>query len=250
MITKERTVKPLEWPAVEPVEARPDASSTAPARDTGADVYGVPCSRPGYVVAKRILDIPLAVLALLLAAPVMLMVALLIRLRSPGPVLFKHMRLGRNGELFGCLKFRTMHVDAEQRLRGDPELWAEFVANGYKLHPDPRVIPLGAFLRKSSLDELPQLLNVLKGEMSLVGPRPIIEPELTEYGDRAEVFLTALPGMTGRWQASGDEQVAYPGRTDVELGYIYDWSLWEDLKILCRTVPVVLRACASRFVRA
>lgn len=207
----------------------------------------VPCTKAGYLVLKRMLDIPIALISLLLAAPLMVAVAILIQIKAPGPVFFKHRRLGRNGRPFGCLKFRTMHVDAEQRLRSDPELWARFVANGYKLHPDPRVIPLGSFLRKTSVDELPQLFNVLRGEMSLVGPRPIIEPELVEYGDRADVFLTAMPGMTGRWQSGG--QVAYPRRADVELGYIYDWSVWEDLKILCRTVPVVLRAGASRFVR-
>lgn len=249
MITKERTAKPLEWPAVEPVEARPDGSPTDAIKSPPPPVDAVPCNGPKYLATKRIVDIPLALVALLFASPVMLAIAMLIRFKSPGPVLFKHMRLGRNGTPFGCLKFRTMHMNAEQQLRNDPELWEKFVANGYKLHPDPRAIPLGTFLRKSSLDELPQLLNVLKGDMSLVGPRPIIEPELIEYGDRADVFLSALPGMTGRWQSSGDEQVAYPGRADVELGYIYGWSLWEDIKILCKTVPVVLRACASRFVR-
>ncbi len=197
-----------------------------------------------YLWAKRLIDRPAALILVVLLAPVFAAVALLIRLRSPGPVFFKHRRVGLHGKPFHCLKFRTMHVDAEERLRSDPELWERFVANGYKLKNDPRVIPMGKLLRKSSVDELPQLLNVLRGEMSLVGPRPIIEPELKEYGAAVSEFLSVLPGMTGRWQSGG--QVPYPERVDVELGYVHQWSVWEDLRILLRTVPVIVWSCVWR----
>lgn len=251
MITRERVARRTVWP---PAIDRDDvAGAPVPddrsAPDTDSAEKGSRCTGARYLLTKRMIDVPVALAMLILASPVMLAVALLIRLRSPGPILFAHRRLGRNGRPFACLKFRTMHVDAEKRLRADPAMWAEFVANGYKLKPDPRVIPLGGFLRKSSIDELPQLLNVLRGEMSLVGPRPIIEPELVEYGPDADLFLSALPGMTGRWQADPKGQVPYPDRTEVELGYIRSWSVTQDFVILCRTIPVVLKAGASRLVR-
>ena len=249
MITRERVAPAPAWPSPPPPDVDPTGatSDAAPSQPAAAERTSR-CRGARYLWCKRVLDLPLALLALVIALPIMAAVALLVRFTSPGPVLFAHRRVGRDGTPFRCLKFRTMHVDAEERLRSDPALWQEFVANGYKLYPDPRVIPGGDLLRKTSLDELPQLFNVLRGEMSLVGPRPIIEPELVEYGDRVDDFLSALPGMTGRWQAAGDAQLAYPGRTEQELGYVYEWSVVEDLRILARTVPVIARAVASRLV--
>jgi lipopolysaccharide/colanic/teichoic acid biosynthesis glycosyltransferase len=187
-------------------------------------------------------DLPLALVASILVAPLMLVLAALVRFGSPGPVLFRQRRLGRGGRVFDCLKFRSMRVDAEDVLRRDPAVRARYVANGYKLPAaeDPRITTIGRFLRCTSLDELPQLFNVMRGEMSLVGPRPIVPAELVEYGDSAAEFLAAIPGITGRWQVSGRSNLFYPERAAVELEYITGWSLSEDVRILLRTLPVVL----------
>ena len=193
------------------------------------------------------IDLPLAMVALILVAPLMLVLAMLVRLGSPGPVLFRQRRLGRGGRSFACLKFRSMRVDAEDVLRRDPAARARYVANGYKLpaDEDPRITAIGRFLRSTSLDELPQLFNVVRGEMSLVGPRPIVPAELVEYGDSAAEFLAAIPGITGRWQVSGRSNLFYPERAAVELEYITRWSLREDVRILLRTLPVVLRRAGA-----
>jgi lipopolysaccharide/colanic/teichoic acid biosynthesis glycosyltransferase len=187
-------------------------------------------------------DLPLALVASILVAPLMLVLAALVRFGSPGPVLFRQRRLGRGGRVFDCLKFRSMRVDAEDVLRRDPAVRARYIANGYKLPAaeDPRITTIGRFLRCTSLDELPQLFNVMRGEMSLVGPRPIVPAELVEYGDSAAEFLAAIPGITGRWQVSGRSNLFYPERAAVELEYITGWSLSEDVRILLRTLPVVL----------
>jgi lipopolysaccharide/colanic/teichoic acid biosynthesis glycosyltransferase len=178
----------------------------------------------------------------ILLSPVLLAIAAVVRLSSPGPILFRQKRLGRDARIFHCLKFRTMRADAEDVLRRDPAVWARYVANDYKLpeSEDPRVTRIGRFLRRTSLDELPQLFNVIRGEMSLVGPRPIVGAELDEYGERSDDLLAALPGITGRWQVSGRSRLHYPERANVELSYVYEWSPLEDLRILLRTVPVVL----------
>jgi lipopolysaccharide/colanic/teichoic acid biosynthesis glycosyltransferase len=135
-----------------------------------------------------------------------------------------------------------MRPDAEAVLKRDPEIYAKYLANGYKLPEgeDPRITRIGRILRSTSLDEIPQLLNVVRGDMSLVGPRPIVPAELKEYGERSDDFLAALPGITGKWQVSGRSNLGYPERADVELDYVYGWSFLEDLRILFRTVPVVL----------
>jgi len=200
------------------------------------------CRSTVYFVLKRAMDIPLSILLLIVAAPVLLAVALVVRVTSPGPILFRQQRLGRNGEPFACLKFRSMRMDAELVLRRDPLIHAHYIANGYKLPEgeDPRITRVGRFLRKTSLDELPQLINVMRGEMSLVGPRPIVPAELREYGSRGDDLLAALPGITGSWQIGGRSKVGYPRRARMELDYVYGWSLLEDLRILLRTIPAVL----------
>jgi lipopolysaccharide/colanic/teichoic acid biosynthesis glycosyltransferase len=201
------------------------------------------CRAASYLPIKRAIDIPLGVLLFILVSPLMLIIALAVRLSSPGPVLFRQPRLGRHGRRFPCLKFRSMRVDAELALRRTPGAYARYVANGYKLPDgeDPRITRIGRFLRRTSLDELPQLFNVMRGEMSLVGPRPIVPDEVRVYGPHAAEFLSALPGITGRWQVSGRSKVGYPERAGIELDYVYQWSLLEDLRILVRTVPAVLR---------
>jgi exopolysaccharide production protein ExoY len=191
---------------------------------------------------KRDLDFVLAAVLLLLTAPLMLTIAVAIRCTSKGPAIFRQTRIGRNARPFGILKFRTMRGDAEAVLAANPALYAEYVANDYKLSPDrdPRITPLGRWLRRTSLDELPQLFNVLRGEMSLVGPRPIVTDEIAHYGDRADVFHAALPGLTGAWQVAGRSELRYPERCEVELEYVRNWSLARDLVILFATARHVI----------
>lgn len=195
-------------------------------------------------VWKRTFDITVATVLLVLLLPVMVTLCLLVSLDG-GPALFGHHRLGRGGRTFAMLKFRSMHPDAEARLRSDPVLWQRYVANGCKLPAgaDPRITRLGAFLRRTSLDELPQLVNVIRGDMSLVGPRPIIAQELDEYRTRgaAEAYLERRPGITGAWQAGGRSNVGYGGRVEMDLSYHRSASPLTDLRILVRTVPAVIR---------
>jgi exopolysaccharide production protein ExoY len=191
---------------------------------------------------KRTMDVLVAATALLLAAPLMLLIALAVRLDSPGPIIFSQWRLGRHGRLFRCLKFRSMYVNAEERLRRNSELYALYLESDYKLPErlDNRITRVGRFLRRTSLDELPQLFNVLRGDMSLVGPRPIVPDELRHYSQEGPLLLSLRPGLTGAWQVNGRSTVSYPIRADVELDYVQSWSLGNDFKILLRTVPAVL----------
>ena len=192
---------------------------------------------------KRLIDVAGSGVGLLLLAPVLLAVALAVRLSSPGPVLFRQFRLGRGGRPFYVLKFRTMVVDAERRLA---ELEAQNEAAGgvlFKIRRDPRVTPIGRFLRRTSLDELPQLWNVLRGEMSLVGPRPLQlrDSHRLEAMD-AQAFavrLSVTPGVTGAWQVGGRSD-GTEGMVRQDLDYVANWSLAEDFKILLLTIPVVL----------
>jgi len=201
-----------------------------------------PTLKAWQLFLKRVVDVVGSVAGLLLFSPVFTFVAVAVKLESHGPAIFGHQRLGLNARTFNCLKFRSMHPDAEERLRRDPSLHAEYVANHFKLAEarDPRLTLIGRFLRKTSLDELPQLINVLKGEMSLVGPRPIVPAELKLYGHGAPAFLSLKPGMTGAWQINGRSDVGYPHRADIELEYVQNWSLGGDLWILLKTIPAVL----------
>ena len=178
-----------------------------------------------------------------LLAPLMTIIALLIKVSSPGPVFFRQERVGKGGRRIEIYKFRTMHQDAEHILKSDPELYRRYVENNYKLPKgeDPRVIFIGSFLRELSLDEIPQLFNVLKGEMSLVGPRPVVPAEIEKYGDYASLLLSVQPGLTGQWQVSGRSDIAdYAHRIRIDMEYIRDQSISRDLQILFRTLPVVL----------
>ena len=194
--------------------------------------------------SKRVFDMLVAAVALVFFAPAFLTIALLIKLTDPGPVLFKHTRVGRRGKRFDCLKFRTMKTDSEERLAHilltDPQAAAEWEA-GQKLRNDPRVTWFGTFLRKSSLDELPQLLNVLRGEMSLVGPRPVTRAELNRYGKDRRYYLLVRPGITGLWQVSGRSSTGYEKRISLDREYLEEWSWLGEIWIILMTIPAVLK---------
>lgn len=189
--------------------------------------------------AKRGLDLFIAGLLLLLCSPLFCLVALLVRLQDHGTAIYKRRVLGPKGEFF-AYKFRTMRMDADQVLAGDPHLKRIFERN-FKLENDPRVTKLGSFLRKYSLDELPQLINVLKGEMSLVGPRMLTAAELGKYGTLKEVILRVKPGMTGYWQVNGRQEVSYDERIRMDVHYIRSWNLLLDIYILCKTPFKVIK---------
>ncbi|MGR3497402.1 MAG: sugar transferase [Limimaricola soesokkakensis] len=192
--------------------------------------------------AKRLLDLVLVAILLVPLLPVIGTLYLLVR-REGGPGFFGHERVGRNGVTFKCWKIRTMVPDAEARLAAllasDPEARAEWERD-HKLRDDPRVTRLGALLRKTSLDELPQIWNVLKGEMSLIGPRPVTEAELSRYGHQSWVYLSLRPGVTGLWQVSGRNDIAYDERVALDARYLERLSMPLDLKILFQTVGAVL----------
>jgi exopolysaccharide biosynthesis polyprenyl glycosylphosphotransferase len=194
-------------------------------------------------IIKRTADIVASILLIVLTSPLFVAVAAANRLFSSGPVFFGQRRLGQNGRTFVLFKFRTMVINAEEVLKRDPELYQQYLDNNYKLPEgaDPRITGIGRFLRAASLDELPQLFNVLRGEMSLVGPRPVVPSEVENYADYANLFLSAKPGLTGHWQVSGRSAIKeYDRRVELDLEYIRDQSLGKDLEILLRTVPAVL----------
>lgn len=196
-----------------------------------------------YVFIKRALDIIGAIIGLVIFSPFFIVIPFLFLLgENKGPVFFKQVRIGEKGKEFRIYKFRTMIVNAEEKLKKNKELYRKYLDNNYKLeqHEDPRITGLGRFLRKTSLDEIPQFLNVLKGEMSLVGPRPVVVEELEEYQEKVHEFLSVKPGVTGYWQVSGRSDVGYPERVDLELYYVYNASVWFDIKILLLTVKNVL----------
>ena len=196
-----------------------------------------------YSFSKRCIDLFGAALGLLLTFPVLMIVsAFYLFGDNKGPILFTQTRIGRQGRPFSIYKFRSMVVGAEQILMADPELYAKYTGNNFKLeqHEDPRLTPFGRFIRKTSLDELPQFFNVLKGDMSLVGPRPVVAEELNEYTGHIDDFLSVKPGITGYWQVCGRSGIGYPERVGIELYYVYNRGLLFDLKILCKTIYQVL----------
>jgi len=193
-------------------------------------------------LAKRLLDIVGALLLGVVFSPLMLLIVLLTH-REGGSVIYEHRRVGRGGRMFGCLKFRTMVSNADQVLRDlldkDPELKAEWVRD-HKLRNDPRITRLGRFLRRTSLDELPQIWNVLKGDMSLVGPRPVVREELLRYGRNVRAYLAAQPGITGLWQVTGRNDTDYRRRVALDTYYVRKRNIRLDLYILLKTTRVVL----------
>jgi exopolysaccharide biosynthesis polyprenyl glycosylphosphotransferase len=192
------------------------------------------------LLMKRSMDLLISGIALFLLLPLMLVIAIAIKLDSPGPVLYRRRVVGVSGKLFDALKFRTMHIDADDRLARDVELREQFERN-YKLKDDPRVTRVGRILRRASLDELPQLFNVLKGQMSLVGPRMITWEERQRYGKWRMNLSTVKPGITGLWQVSGRSEISYEERVKLDMHYIRNFSIWLDLHLLWQTIPAVLK---------
>jgi lipopolysaccharide/colanic/teichoic acid biosynthesis glycosyltransferase len=196
--------------------------------------------RSVYEVSKRAFDMSVALTLLVVVSPLLVVIALFVKATSKGPIFFAHQRLGENGRLFACLKFRTMIADAEERLKNDYELRRQF-AEKYKLEHDPRITSIGNFLRRTSLDELPQLLHVLTGEMSLVGPRPIVQSELSKYSIYAKKLLSVKPGLSGLWQVCGRSHTTYPERVMMDMHYVDHRSFMLDLQLLFLTASAVVR---------
>jgi exopolysaccharide production protein ExoY len=220
------------WRARGPVRPGMHASRIRPQSPTGGAI-------------KRTLDISMALSALVALSPLFILTALLIKLTDRGPIFYRHVRLGHGRRSFACVKFRTMVGNADEvlaeHLRSSPDAAAEW-ASSRKLKNDPRVTSVGAVLRKLSIDELPQLINVLRGEMSMVGPRPIVFDEVPLYGADIDFYFSARPGLTGVWQVSGRSDAAYSRRVALDRRYVENWSLWTDLVVVIKTVPAVLTA--------
>ncbi len=196
-------------------------------------------------IFKRIFDYVVALILFFPLIVLIIIISMVIRITSKGPAIFKQERIGKNGKIFSCYKFRTMYIDADKRLKdildNDPEARAEW-EKYWKLKNDPRVTKIGKFLRKTSLDELPQIFNVLKGEMSLVGPRPVTEKEINiYYKDTANLYFSVPPGITGLWQVSGRNNTTYEQRVSLDAWYVRNWNLWLDIVILLKTVVVVIK---------
>ena len=194
---------------------------------------------------KRCLDVLVSSILLLLLMPLLLLISLAIKLDSEGPVFFGHLRYGREGRAFRALKFRTMCTNADQildsHLQRHPELMSEWLRD-HKLKNDPRISRVGRWLRRYSLDEIPQLFNILSGHMSLVGPRPIVHSEIARYAASYDLYTRVLPGLTGLWQISGRNNTTYKERVEFDEYYIRNWSIWMDIHILSRTFQAVFRA--------
>ena len=194
-----------------------------------------------YKHIKRFFDIICSLGALIILSPVFLIIAILIKLESKGPVFFIHKRIGKRGKQIGLYKFRTMVPNAEELIKSfTPDQMKEFKEN-FKLENDPRVTKIGNILRKTSLDELPQLINILKGDLSVVGPRPVIDEEIEKYGNNKDKFLSVTPGLTGYWAANGRSMTTYPQRMTMELYYVDNISWKLDLKIILKTVVSVVK---------
>jgi exopolysaccharide production protein ExoY len=219
-------------------------------RQSLSDVAGIPVVsllagrlNKAELVVKRLADLVGACLLVVLCSPVLGLISLIIKCSSRGPVFFRQTRIGQKGDYIRIYKFRTMIANAEEVLTKNPELRELYIANNFKLPKgkDPRVTRIGAFLRATSLDELPQLFNVINGDMSLVGPRPVVPAEVAKYGDCVQLLLSAKPGMTGHWQINGRSDIEqYAKRVELDMEYIRDQSFGKDFEILLRTVPAVL----------
>ena len=201
-----------------------------------------------YLFWKRLTDIVLSTIALICFSPIFLVVWIMTLFgENKGPLFFKQTRIGKNGMPFKIYKFRSMIVNADEILHANPELYQKYVDNNYKLEPqeDPRVTKLGHWLRKTSIDEIPQFINILRGEMSIIGPRPVVKEELVEYGDRVDKFLSVKPGAMGLWQASGRSNIGYPERCDMELSYVDQASYWFDIKIMFKNIISIFKSTGA-----
>ena len=198
-------------------------------------------SKINYISVKRIIDVIISIIGLIVLSPIFLILAIIIKLDSKGPVFFAHTRYGKDGKKFKMYKFRTMYENAQDMINDfTPEQMKEWKEN-FKLQDDPRITKVGKFLRKTSLDELPQIVNIIKGDLSIIGPRPVIEEELEKYGDNKDKFLSVTPGLTGYWQANGRSSTTYEQRMEMELYYIDNISPKLDVKIFFKTVESVIK---------
>lgn len=194
-----------------------------------------------YIKVKRILDCILATIALIILSPIYLIIAIAVKIDSKGPIFFWHTRIGKNGKIIKIYKYRTMVTNAEELIKQfTPEQMKEYKEN-FKLENDPRITKVGKFLRKTSLDELPQLLNIIQGDLALIGPRPVVKKELEKYGENAGKFLSVTPGLTGNWAASGRSNTTYEERMKMELWYVDNISFITDVKIFFKTIIAVIK---------
>lgn len=194
-----------------------------------------------YIKIKRVIDCILSIMALIILSPIYLIIALAVKIDSPGPIFFKHTRIGKNGKTIKIYKYRTMVTNAEELIKQfTPEQMKEYKEN-FKLENDPRITKVGKFLRKTSLDELPQLLNIVKGELALIGPRPVVKDELEKYGENAEKFLSVTPGLTENWAVSGRSNTTYEERMEMELWYVDNISFKTDIQIFFKTIVAVIK---------
>jgi lipopolysaccharide/colanic/teichoic acid biosynthesis glycosyltransferase len=231
-------------PRRSPLKRKPHHLSVIANRDGAANLQAaLDATRRVQPLLGRPFDVTVALVAILVFLPLLILMALAIKVSAPGPVLFVQQRVGRDGRLFPCLKFRTMVVNAQDALHEllatCPEAQAEWDRD-QKLRRDPRITQIGTILRKSSLDELPQLFNIVMGHMSIVGPRPIIEGEIERYGSRFGAYCSVRPGLTGLWQVSGRNEVSYEARVRLDAFYARRKSTLYDLGICLRTVPAVI----------
>ena len=198
-------------------------------------------SKKVYIKIKRVIDVILASVALILLSPLFAIIAIAIKIDSKGPVFFAHKRIGKNGKIIKLYKFRYMVINAEELIKSfTPEQMREYKEN-YKLTNDPRITKVGKFLRKTSLDELPQLINIINGDLSIIGPRPLVADELEKYGVNKDKFLSVTPGLTGYWAANGRSNTTYEQRMEMELYYIDNLSLKMDIKVFFKTILSVLK---------
>ena len=194
-----------------------------------------------FIKLKRVIDVILASVALILLSPLFAIIAIAIKIDSKGPVFFAHKRIGKNGKIIKLYKFRSMVINAEELIKSfTPEQMREYKEN-YKLTNDPRITKVGKFLRKTSLDELPQLINIINGDLSIIGPRPVVADELEKYGVNKDKFLSVTPGLTGYWAANGRSNTTYEQRMEMELYYIDNLSLKMDIKVFFKTILSVLK---------
>ena len=203
-------------------------------------------SKKVYIKIKRVIDVILASVALILLSPLFAIIAIAIKIDSKGPVFFAHKRIGKNGKIIKLYKFRSMVINAEELIKSfTPEQMREYKEN-YKLTNDPRITKVGKFLRKTSLDELPQLINIINGDLSIIGPRPVVADELEKYGVNKDKFLSVRPGLTGYWQVNGRSNTTYEQRMEMELYYIDNLSLKMDIKVFFKTILSVLKKEGAR----
>lgn len=203
-------------------------------------------SKKVYIKIKRVIDVILASVALILLSPLFAIIAIAIKIDSKGPVFFAHKRIGKNGKIIKLYKFRSMVINAEELIKSfTPEQMREYKEN-YKLTNDPRITKVGKFLRKTSLDELPQLINIINGDLSIIGPRPVIADELEKYGTNKDKFLSVTPGLTGYWAANGRSNTTYEQRIEMELYYIDNLSLKMDIKVFFKTILSVVKKEGAR----